>query len=97
VRLVVSEASLLAGVLELARRLGWLAYHTHDSRRSAAGFPDLVLCRPPRVVFAELKREGERPRLEQREWLEALAQAGAETYLWTPAEWADGAVEAVLR
>ena len=39
-------------VLE-ARARGWRVYHTHDSRRSAAGFPDLVLVRPPRVVFAE--------------------------------------------
>jgi hypothetical protein len=51
----VSEATLLAKVMAEARRLGYLVYHTHDSRRSAPGFPDLVLCNGQRLLFVELK------------------------------------------
>jgi hypothetical protein len=75
-------------VVQLAQQLGWRVYHTHDSRRSAEGFPDLVLVRD-RVVFAELKRE---PRVavpvtaEQREWLAAIDGAGCEAYLWRPSD-----------
>ena len=37
----------MPAVVELAKRFGWLLYHTHNSRRSASGFPDLVMVRPP--------------------------------------------------
>ena len=37
----VTEGEFQAWVLDLANRNGWLAYHTHDSRKSAAGFPDV--------------------------------------------------------
>lgn len=77
-----SEAQAQATILDLACALGWRHYHTHDSRRSPEGFPDLVLVRE-RVVFAELKKVGERPRPEQVDWLNALAAAGGEVYVWT--------------
>ena len=41
----MNEAELQRNVLSLAAMTGWLAYHTYDSRRSQAGFPDLVLVR----------------------------------------------------
>lgn len=51
------------------------AYHTHDSRNSQKGYPDLTLVHPrrQRVIWAELKRDGEYPTLEQRLWLAALS------------------------
>lgn len=72
--------------MEFARLSGWVLYHTHDSRRSPAGFPDLVLVRE-RVVFAELKAEKGRVTPEQLAWLGRLWQAGAEAYLWRPSGW----------
>jgi len=91
------EKEFLGQVVQLARLLGWLVYHTHDSRRSAAGFPDLALCHPRlgRLVLAELKVRGRRPSAEQGRWLAALRAAGATAYLWTPADWP--AIERVLR
>lgn len=58
-----------------ARAAGWLAYHTHDSRRSEPGFPDAVFVRDGRIVFAELKAARGRVTPEQRAWLEALGKA----------------------
>lgn len=84
-RPVATEKQFQALVLDIARALQWRAYHTFDSRRSAGGWPDLVLVRE-RVIFAELKREGESPRPDQVEWLNALASAGAEVYVWTLAD-----------
>ena len=72
-----SEKHCQTQVVQLARLSGFLIYHTFDSRRSAAGFPDLVLVRPPHLIFAELESEGGLPRPEQSEWLEALR--GCET------------------
>ena len=82
----VMEKDFQAQVLDLARLCGWLCYHTHDSRRSAPGFPDLVLVRPPRLVFAELKSEEGKLRPEQRAWLKTLASCtqAPESYMWRP-------------
>lgn len=82
----ISEKQFQAQVLGLARYSGFLVYHTHDPRRSQPGFPDLVLVRPPRLIFAELKSEEGRIRPEQREWLEALSGCteAPESYLWRP-------------
>ena len=52
---VVTEAAWQQTVIEAADLLGWFVYHNPDSRRSTAGFPDLVLIRAPRVMFLELK------------------------------------------
>ena len=51
----MTEAQLQDAIVQMARVLGWLVYHTFDSRRSAAGFPDLVMVRNGRLIFAELK------------------------------------------
>jgi hypothetical protein len=66
------EARFQVQVIGLARRLNYRAYHTHDSRRSEAGFPDLVLVRPPRVIFIELKSGRRRLTLEQLAWMAEL-------------------------
>ena len=72
----------------LAPMLGWrpaLTYHTLRSKGSQSGFPDRVLVRE-RVIFAELKREKGKPTEAQIEWLDGLAAAGAEVYLWRPSD-----------
>jgi hypothetical protein len=96
-----TEASLQAFVRRTAHITGWLVYHTAFSMKSDAGFPDLVLVKE-RIVYAELKREnlwpteghlstGAVPKWVngQREWLTALADAGAEVYLWWPSDTTD--------
>jgi hypothetical protein len=77
-----TEAQFQEAIIDYARALGWLIYHTHDSRYSAAGFPDLVMVhrgestqtvpRNCRLVFAELKTEKGRTSEAQARWLEAL-------------------------
>lgn len=79
------EKEWQAQVLELAARCGWdFRYHTYDSRRSASGFPDLVLVKPPRIIFAELKVGRRKVTAEQAAWLEALAACNMEYYVWYP-------------
>ena len=85
----------MAAVIELAGYLGWRHYHTHDSRRSSAGFPDLVLVRGDRLMFVELKSERGKVSKEQDEWLDALRATGIEAKVYRPSEWA--AIERRLR
>jgi hypothetical protein len=93
----VTEKQLQAQVVQLAHLSGWRCYHTHDSRRSAPGFPDLVLVRPPRCLFVELKTTTGRLRPEQAAWLEALAEVerAPETFLWRPGDFGD--IQSTLR
>ena len=91
----LSESAFQDSVRATAERLGWLVYHTHDSRCSDAGWPDLAMVRGNRLLLAELKKIGGRVRPEQELWLGALRQTPNEVYLWTPDDW--DAIEEVLR
>jgi hypothetical protein len=73
----VGEEAFLQLVLDLARALGWMAYHTRDSRRSDPGWPDLVLVRNGRILFLELKVGRGRLTAAQRAWGWALVHASA--------------------
>lgn len=68
----MTEQQLQAAIVEAAQALGWLVYHTYDSRRSHAGFPDLVLVRQPRLIFAELKDDTRPMTEEQVRWSAGL-------------------------
>ena len=100
----MTEKQLQAAVVRLARLLGWRAFHQYDSRRSEPGWPDLVLIRRERLVFAELKAERGRVTPAQQETLDSLRtvaraiQTGnVEVHLWRPADWHSGDIEAALR
>ncbi len=80
-----SEKEFQARVVKLAKERGWRVYHTYDSRRSEAGFPDLILLRGPRQIAAELKVGRNKLTPEQQDWLCAFEDAAVETHLWTPA------------
>ena len=82
----ITEADWLGWVTLTARTFSWLAYHTHDSRHSAAGFPDLVLVRGESIIYAELKSERGKVTAAQQEWLDALAATGTETHVWRPSD-----------
>ncbi|MDE0004402.1 MAG: VRR-NUC domain-containing protein [Rhodospirillaceae bacterium] len=83
-----NEAAFQRAVIDLCTALGWRHYHTHDSRRCVPGFPDLVLVRPPRVIFAELKMQRGRVSIHQQGWLRALSQCdGVEAVLWRDNMW----------
>lgn len=103
----MTEAELQSAVIELARLLGYRVAHFRAAQTAKGwrtpveadgkGFPDLVLVRrPARLIFVELKGERGRTSPEQREWLELLSPA-AEVYTWTPVDWTSGIVEQLLR
>lgn len=68
----IKEKEFLQLVKDAARVHGWLTYHNLDARGSDPGFPDLVLVRPPVVLFVELKTERGRVRPEQQTWIDKL-------------------------
>lgn len=80
----VTEAELQSAVIEILKWRGWLPYHTHDSRRSNPGFPDLVAVRGSRLMFVEFKTEKGKIREQQVVWLDQLVKAHDEVYLVRP-------------
>lgn len=80
----MTEREWQEAVLELAGYYGWRHYHPFDSRRSVAGWPDLVLCRPPELLFVELKTDRGRISHDQVEWLALLSACAVETAVWRP-------------
>lgn len=93
--LAVSEREFQRQVIALARLLGWRVYHTWNSIHSAGGFPDLVLVKDRKIIFAELKSEKGQLTPAQREWIDALSECeGVEAFVWRPSSWAQ--IEKVL-
>ena len=105
-----TEKAFQASVERYARLMGWAIFHdvaTNAPRacrhckqplnlpRNPAGFQDLLLIRPPRVVWAELKSERNRLTPDQRTWRDVLLGCGQEWYLWRPSSWPE--IERVLR
>ena len=94
--ITVTEKQLQSDIIRIAKRCGWKVYHTHDSRRSEYGYPDLTMVRRDRLIFAELKRELGKPTPEQSEWLEALSVVPRiEVFIWRPQDWTE--IEGVLK
>lgn len=93
----LTEAQFEAAVERAAKLLGWRYYHTYNSMRSIPGFPDLVLVRGRRLIFAELKLDSGRVSQPQQNWLDDLRLVGppTEVYLWRPRDWAS--IEQILR
>lgn len=92
----MSEEDLLRAVVDLAQLLGLLVHHSRPALtgkgwRTAIvghkGLPDLVIVGARGVLYRELKSEKGRPSAEQIQWLDTLAQAGADVALWRPADW----------
>lgn len=84
----MTEAEFQAQIVQLAKMCGWRVYHTHDSRRSEPGFPDLVLARSgTAVLFREVKTETGKLSEAQAVWIHLLTQAGADAGVWRPSDW----------
>lgn len=92
----MSEKELTRLVIQLARLLKWRSAHFRPAmlrsgkwvtpvQGDGKGFPDLVLVRPPRLLFVELKVGKNRMTPEQVAWMTDLAELpGVECYVWRP-------------
>lgn len=96
--LKIPERDFQAQVIELARMTGWRVAHFRPAMDSkgrwktavagdGAGFPDLVLARPGKLLFRELKSNTGKVEPEQVAWGDALRAAGADWAVWRPRDW----------
>jgi hypothetical protein len=82
----INEAAFQRMIMDLARYNGWRVYHTHDSRRSEPGFPDLVIARRNSPLWlVELKSPRGRMTPAQWSWIDTLRTAtGVRSEVWRP-------------
>lgn len=90
------EKDFQQAVIDLARHGGWKVHHARTVKMSTGhwatvqgdnGFPDLMLAhRHKGIIFAELKTDKGRLSDAQLEWIATLEEAGAEVYVWRPAQ-----------
>ena len=108
----MTEAEFQRQVIQLATLFGWRVHHVRPARvrvrgketyrtpvQGHKGFPDLVLARRGRVIFAELKVGRGQLSEDQVLWRDAMDGGQAAEYagwkLWRPEDWAD--IERILR
>jgi hypothetical protein len=85
----ITEAAFQSAVRRVAKGYGWTVYHTHDSRRSPSGFPDLVCVRDHVCLAWELKSADGIVTLRQAHWLRLLsAVTQVEAGVYRPEEMA---------
>lgn len=104
----MTEATLQSCILDYARLRGWRAVHFRPAMNDRgrwltpiegdAGFPDTVLVRSGRLLFAELKSARGTVEPDQRAWLTLLGTVGGqvEVYEWRPVDWVDGTIRRIL-
>lgn len=83
----LSEDEFMRQVVEFAKMCGWRVYHTHDSRRSESGFPDLILVKGRTILAWELKVEPNTASAAQDAWIDALRHAGVDARVVYPRHW----------
>lgn len=106
----MTEAQLLASVIEHAEWLGWRVMHPRPARTAsgwvtavqgtwARGYPDLTMLHPAsgRIMAVELKSADGRLAAEQRDWLDWFRACGVDARVWRPDDWLSGALAAALR
>lgn len=109
--LTLKEGDWQKQVIDYAQLRGWKVAHFRPAKTERGwrtpvsadgkGFPDLVLVRPPEILFVELKADKGKLRAEQKDWLEKIERVEVEarhafreygvpifvqTYVWRPSD-----------
>jgi len=101
----ISEKEFTRTLIEYAEWRGWLVYHVfeqkHYAKRSSRGFPDLVMVKNGKLIFAELKSETGKLTEHQEKWRQELKEVcyqswhddamrpkfPVEFFVWKPSDW----------
>ena len=91
------EQSFQHKVQELGRAYGWQDWHVLRSKGMRAGFPDLVLMRPPELIWIELKAKKGKVTPAQAQMHDDLRASGQRIYLWYDTDEVWGEIQEALR
>lgn len=90
----MKESVFQSQVGQYARARGALHYHTYNSERSDAGFPDSVIL-GNWIMFLELKSDSDSARVsdKQKTWIQRLKDRGYDADVYWPADWESGELQ----
>lgn len=91
----ITEAEFAGWLEDLCGVYKWAYYHTWRSDHSVGGWPDYCLCKPPRILFVEVKSEKGKITSAQQAWITMLQECGLEVYVWRPSQRND--IEEILK
>ena len=83
----ITEKQFREEIRDLSKLFGWKFWFCWTSIHSPRGMTDLILLRPPRLIFAELKTDKRSSKLSpaQAQWLWMLRKVpGIEVRIWRP-------------
>jgi hypothetical protein len=92
----MTENDLLLQIIDLGHLYGWKIAHFRPAMKKdgtwvtpvsadGKGFPDLVMVKQSRLIFAELKSDTGKLSPEQQVWIDALTcSMRCEVYIWKP-------------
>lgn len=91
------ERTIVAGIVRMAERHGWLPTKLHGGPMQKAGLPDLLMLKDGRAVFLEVKQPGlgkksDPTPLQQRRMSEIRAKGGCACFCVTSVEQAESAL-----
>ena len=94
-RATETHDSLMNKIINMAKSMGYdKIYHTWRSYHSPKGFFDIVIgrSRDGRLLFIEVKKEGDELTPDQQKWFEFLTLVASlnetvEVYVWYPHDW----------
>ena len=103
----MTEAQFQQQIIDLGHLYGWRIAHFRPALTSKGyktpvsadgkGFPDLVMVKRARLIFAEVKSDTGKLSPEQKDWITALTcSMRCECYIWKPENW-DEIVEILTR
>lgn len=87
----MTEKEFQSWLVDLAHLYKWKTMHILRPKGTEAGWPDLVLIKAPRLIFAELKTMKGKATAAQTWWGNALVEVAAanstiEYHLWRPSD-----------
>lgn len=83
----LSEKAFQRAVEDVCRVHGYETFHTHDSRRSRAGYPDLTIIGHGRIFHRELKLTTGRVSADQAAVIDLINRNGGDAQVWRPSMW----------
>jgi len=104
------EAEFQRNLIEMANNLGWRVasfrkvrvqrkngrvYWETPVAADGRGFPDTLMIKGRRLLISEQKVGHNTTTPEQKLWLNAFEQVGAEVHVWKPEQWRE--IERTLR
>jgi len=81
------ETDMQDGIRQAAEALGYLTYHTYDSRRCTPGFPDLWILGFGKLIVPELKAGKNKTTEAQDRWISELRAAGVDARVYHADQW----------